>query len=97
MRGSTGPLDHGHAVCGAQAVGNFAEGRRFTRYVLYRFPEDVRHRRPHSPLAGTYLHRSITADDSSHLYIPHYYGMRARVRPGDSVCLDFFKGVKGLR
>ena len=40
----TESLDHGHYVCGAQAAGDWAEGRSAPLHVLHRPPEGVRHR-----------------------------------------------------
>ena len=41
MRVSTESLDHGHDVCGAQAAGNWAEGRSVPLHVLHRPPEGI--------------------------------------------------------
>ena len=35
VRVSTGSFDHGHDVCGAQAAGNWAEGRSGSLNVLH--------------------------------------------------------------
>ena len=47
----TEPLDHGHDVCGAEAAGNWVEGRSVSLHMLHRSPEGVRHRPPHLPVA----------------------------------------------
>ena len=41
MRVPTVSLDHEHDVCGAQAAGNWAEGRSVSLHVLCRSPKDV--------------------------------------------------------
>ena len=70
VRVSTGALDRRHYVCGAQAAGNWAEGRSVSLHMLYRSPEGVRHRLPHPPVAGTHSYRSTTEDHSSQPTIP---------------------------
>ena len=71
MRVSTGSLDHGHDVCGAQAAVNWAEGRSVSLHVLHR-SQGVRHRQSHPPVAGPHSHRSTTAYYSNHLKIPRW-------------------------
>ena len=72
MRVPTESLDHGHDFCGAQAAGNWAEGRSVPLHVLRRPPERVQYRWRHPPMAGTHSPRSTTADDSIHPTIPRW-------------------------
>ena len=95
MRVLTGSLDDGNGVCGAQAAGNWAEGRRVSLYVIYRSPEGVRPPWPHPPVAGTHSYRSTTADDSSHTTVPRWD--ERLLQRYDGVCPDWFEVEQKLR
>ena len=58
VRLSTRSHDHGYDVCGAQAAGNWVEGRGVTLLALHWPPEGVQLCRPH-PFCGRY---SLTSE-----------------------------------
>ena len=71
--GSTGPFDHGHDTCGAQAAGNWVEDSVYL-HMLHRSPGGVRHQWPYPPVVDAHSHRRTTADDSIRPTIPRWNG-----------------------
>ena len=97
MRVSTGSLHRRHDICGAQAAGNWAEGRSVSLHVLHfiDLQEGVRNRGPRPPMAGGHSNR--VPPQTIAVIQQFHNGMRACVRPDDGVCSDEFEVEQGLR
>ena len=95
MRVPTESLDYGHDVCGAQAAGNWAEGRSVPLHVLHR-PQKA-----YDTVDRTLLWQVLTrigVPPQMIAVIQQFHdGMRACVRPDDGVCSDWFEVEQGLR
>ena len=95
MRVLTGSLDHGHDVCGAQAAGNWVEGRIGVSFFV------CFSRRRTTPLTAPSCGRySLVSGVPPQMFavIQQFHDeMRACVRPDDGVCSDWFEVEQGLR
>ena len=95
MRVSTGSLDHGHDVYGAQAAGNWAEGSRVSLHVL------IYLQKVYDTVGRTLLWQVLTCiavPPQVIAVIQQFHdGMRACVRPDDGVGSDWFEVEQGLR
>ena len=95
MRVPTESLDHGHDVCGAQAPGNWAEGRSIPLHVLHRL------QKAYDTVDRTLLWQVLTrigVPPQMIAVIQQFHdGMRACVRPDGGVCSDWFEVEQGLR
>ena len=96
MRVSTESLYHGHDVCGAQAAGNWAEGRSAPLHVCF-----IDLQKAYDTVDRTLLWQVLTrigVPPQMIAVIQQFHdGMRACVRTDDGVCSDWFDVEQGQR
>ena len=85
-----------HSVCSAQDTGNKVKDRSVSLYVLHRSSE------AYNTVDHTFLWQVLTriigVPPQIIVVIRQFYdGMKARVRPSDSICSGWFKVEQGLR
>ena len=84
MRVPTESLDHGHDVCGAQAAGNWAEGKSVSLFICF-----IDLRKAYDTVDGTLLWQVLTrigVPPQMIAVIQQFHdGMRACARPDDGV------------
>ena len=97
MRVLTGSRDHGHDVCGAQAVENWAGGRSVSLYVMSFIELQKAYDTVDRTLLWQILTRIGVPPQMIAVVRQFHDGMGACERPDDGVCSDWFGVELGLR